>query len=160
MLHRALIYRLLPLSPASRHGIGRPPGFSIISQPPDLLFPEVRPPAATMLAASPRPTLALDPRPTKSRSPSATPISMTAAQRQPPSPSPSPTIPRKRALEDDEEHKPATSEPVDVPADIPRGAQSRRSRVTCELCSQHISFSDDATGGFTMRHWDAHRARW
>ncbi|EGN96943.1 hypothetical protein SERLA73DRAFT_161883 [Serpula lacrymans var. lacrymans S7.3] len=30
-------------------------------------------------------------------------------------------------------------------------------RVICEVCGEGVSFRDEATGGFTLKHWDAHR---
>ncbi|KAI0954778.1 hypothetical protein AcW1_006564 [Taiwanofungus camphoratus] len=30
-------------------------------------------------------------------------------------------------------------------------------RVICESCGEGISFRDEVTGGFTVKHWDAHR---
>ncbi|KAI0630482.1 hypothetical protein C8Q77DRAFT_1219460 [Trametes polyzona] len=30
-------------------------------------------------------------------------------------------------------------------------------RITCESCGDAISFRDEATGGFTVKHWEAHR---
>ena len=32
--------------------------------------------------------------------------------------------------------------------------------VTCEACGEEISFRDEATGGFTVKHWDLHRQQW
>ncbi|KAI0358176.1 hypothetical protein OH77DRAFT_1421476 [Trametes cingulata] len=31
-------------------------------------------------------------------------------------------------------------------------------RIICEACGDSISIRDEATGGFTVKHWDAHRA--
>jgi len=33
-------------------------------------------------------------------------------------------------------------------------------KVICEQCGEGISFRDEATGGFTVKHWDEHRLRW
>lgn len=33
-------------------------------------------------------------------------------------------------------------------------------RVTCEDCGKRVSFRDDVTGGFTVKHWDLHRQEW
>ena len=33
-------------------------------------------------------------------------------------------------------------------------------RVKCEGCGQEASFRDEATGGFTLKLWDAHRLKW
>ncbi|KAI0675646.1 hypothetical protein C8Q78DRAFT_1005757 [Trametes maxima] len=33
-----------------------------------------------------------------------------------------------------------------------------RGRIICETCGDAISIRDDDTGGFTVKHWDAHRA--
>ncbi|KAH7922070.1 hypothetical protein BV22DRAFT_1037875 [Leucogyrophana mollusca] len=30
-------------------------------------------------------------------------------------------------------------------------------RVICEVCGEGVSFRDDNSGGFTLKHWDAHR---
>ncbi|KAL0954260.1 hypothetical protein HGRIS_005388 [Hohenbuehelia grisea] len=61
-----------------------------------------------------------------------------------PSASPSPTTP-------------APSQHKSLP-DPPRPNEYENGRVLCEVCSQDVSFRDDDTGGFTLKHWDAHRA--
>lgn len=33
-------------------------------------------------------------------------------------------------------------------------------RVLCEACGEGISFRDESTGTFTVKHWDAHRIQW
>ena len=33
-------------------------------------------------------------------------------------------------------------------------------RITCESCSEAISIRDEATGTFTVKHWEAHREAW
>lgn len=33
-------------------------------------------------------------------------------------------------------------------------------RVICEVCGSGVSFRDEDTGGFTLKHWDAHRLQW
>ncbi|KDQ57282.1 hypothetical protein JAAARDRAFT_47872 [Jaapia argillacea MUCL 33604] len=44
-----------------------------------------------------------------------------------------------------------------APVDPPTGEYAT-GRVICEFCGAGISFRDEATGGFTLKHWDAHRA--
>lgn len=47
---------------------------------------------------------------------------------------------------------------TDKPADgkVPQN-EYETGRVTCESCRASISFRDEATGGFTVKHWDLHR---
>jgi hypothetical protein len=33
-------------------------------------------------------------------------------------------------------------------------------RVICEACGTGVSFRDDDSGGFTLKHWEAHRITW
>ncbi|KAI0046046.1 hypothetical protein FA95DRAFT_1672021 [Auriscalpium vulgare] len=59
-----------------------------------------------------------------------------------------PTLPRKRKADDD-------SAPSDGEGE---GAQFKSGLVTCETCTEAVSFRDEDTGAFTTKHWDAHRA--
>lgn len=33
-------------------------------------------------------------------------------------------------------------------------------RIICETCGEGISIRDESTGGFTVKHWEAHRNQW
>lgn len=33
-------------------------------------------------------------------------------------------------------------------------------RVICEVCGEGVSFRDESTNVFTLKHWDAHRQDW
>ncbi|KAG0704575.1 hypothetical protein DFH29DRAFT_873619 [Suillus ampliporus] len=50
----------------------------------------------------------------------------------------------------------AEGESVDDSVAVPKG-EYETGRVMCEVCSEGVSFRDEATGGFTLKHWDAHR---
>lgn len=50
----------------------------------------------------------------------------------------------------------AEGESVDDSAAPPKG-EYETGRVMCEVCGDGVSFRDEATGGFTLKHWDAHR---
>lgn len=53
----------------------------------------------------------------------------------------------------------AEGESVDGSVTVPKG-EYETGRVMCEVCSEGVSFRDEATGGFTLKHWDAHRQQW
>lgn len=53
----------------------------------------------------------------------------------------------------------AEGESVDDSVAVPKG-EYETGRVMCEVCSEGVSFRDEATGGFTLKHWDAHRQQW
>lgn len=55
------------------------------------------------------------------------------------------------------EDESATGKPKDV--QVPQN-EYETGRVTCESCGASISFRDEATGGFTVKHWDLHRQQW
>ena len=42
---------------------------------------------------------------------------------------------------------------------LPKG-EYETGRVVCEVCGEGVSFRDESTGGFTLKHWDAHRQEW
>jgi len=65
-------------------------------------------------------------------------------------------FPQKRKASDDE--RSSSGSQADSPK-IPRG-EYETGRVVCEVCGEGISFRDDATGGFTLRHWNTHRQEW
>ncbi|KZT25293.1 hypothetical protein NEOLEDRAFT_1241778 [Neolentinus lepideus HHB14362 ss-1] len=44
------------------------------------------------------------------------------------------------------------------PSPMPDPDEYETGRVICEICGEGVSFRDDATGGFTLKHWEAHRA--
>ena len=55
--------------------------------------------------------------------------------------------------------------PESPAADTASDVQSQKNEyenghVTCEACGEEISFRDEATGGFTVKHWDLHRQQW
>ena len=47
-----------------------------------------------------------------------------------------------------------------APDHQPSKNEYQTGHVTCEACGEEISFRDEVTGGFTVRHWDLHRAQW
>ncbi|KAF7968535.1 hypothetical protein HWV62_30147 [Athelia sp. TMB] len=49
-----------------------------------------------------------------------------------------------------------TSDSPALPSKIAKG-EYETGRVICEVCSEGISFRDETSGGFTLKHWDAHR---
>jgi len=50
----------------------------------------------------------------------------------------------------------AEGESVDDSVTVPKG-EYETGRVMCEVCGEGVSFRDETTGGFTLKHWDAHR---
>ena len=42
---------------------------------------------------------------------------------------------------------------------LPQG-EYETGRVVCEVCGEGVSLRDESTGGFTLKHWDAHRQDW
>ncbi|KAF8635144.1 hypothetical protein AX15_000525 [Amanita polypyramis BW_CC] len=79
----------------------------------------------------------------------------------PPRAPPSPLNPLKRKEPPgptENEHKPfspAPGLPVGV-TDTHQG-EYEKGRITCEVCGTSVSFRDEETGGFTLKHWEAHR---
>ncbi len=65
---------------------------------------------------------------------------------------------RKIAL-DSQSGAPAQAAVKDDPSRLPKG-EYESGRVLCESCGNSISFRDEETGGFTLKHWDAHRIDW
>ncbi|EPQ56086.1 hypothetical protein GLOTRDRAFT_120748 [Gloeophyllum trabeum ATCC 11539] len=53
--------------------------------------------------------------------------------------------------------EPMEQDPLDSPTEQGRG-EYETGRVICEICGEGISFRDEATGGFTLNHWEAHRS--
>ncbi|TFK37321.1 hypothetical protein BDQ12DRAFT_156071 [Crucibulum laeve] len=76
----------------------------------------------------------------------------------PVTPEPSTPNPLKRKEpSDDRDEKPlATTNPLPAGANIQKG-EYETGRVICEVCGGGVSFRDEDTGGFTLKHWDAHR---
>ncbi|EMD39107.1 hypothetical protein CERSUDRAFT_112800 [Gelatoporia subvermispora B] len=74
--------------------------------------------------------------------------------------SPTLTLPQKRKVAPAEgDFPPGTFDVAEGKTD---GADDTKGeyesgRVICEGCGEGISFRDEATGGFTVKHWDAHR---
>ncbi|KAJ7107001.1 hypothetical protein C8R44DRAFT_834277 [Mycena epipterygia] len=54
---------------------------------------------------------------------------------------------------DDADRKPIILPPG---ANLPAG-EYETGRVICEVCGGGVSFRDEPAGGFTLKHWDAHR---
>ncbi|KAF8624935.1 hypothetical protein AX17_006961 [Amanita inopinata Kibby_2008] len=56
------------------------------------------------------------------------------------------------------EHKPFSPTPT-LPAGVTDTHQGEyeKGRVICEVCGSAVTFRDEETGGFTLKHWDAHR---
>lgn len=67
---------------------------------------------------------------------------------------------KRKEPPDDREDKsfsPSTSLPAG--ATLPRG-EYETGRVICEVCENGVPIRDEGTGGFTVKHWDAHRLTW
>ncbi|KAF8141346.1 hypothetical protein EV363DRAFT_1391816 [Boletus edulis] len=67
---------------------------------------------------------------------------------------PVPSNPRKRKTPPARGHSPEVDTKSSPTA--PKG-EYETGRVICEVCGEGVSFRDEATGGFTLKHWDAHR---
>lgn len=59
-------------------------------------------------------------------------------------------IKRKASEEPDGSHDGVSSSSKDFDA----------GRVTCEACGDSVSYQDERTGAFTIKHWDAHKLGW
>ncbi|EKM50533.1 uncharacterized protein PHACADRAFT_263868 [Phanerochaete carnosa HHB-10118-sp] len=70
------------------------------------------------------------------------------------------TLPQKRKAQPQGPGVPPSEDEnvTDKTADVhPPKNEYETGRVTCESCGASISFRDEATGGFTVKHWDLHR---
>ncbi|EIW75303.1 hypothetical protein CONPUDRAFT_169667 [Coniophora puteana RWD-64-598 SS2] len=80
----------------------------------------------------------------------------------PPSPPPSASanaVPQKRKSPPSESGSAdAQGESADEDQEIPKD-EYEAGQVICQTCGQGVSFRDDASGGFTLKHWDAHRQK-
>lgn len=72
-----------------------------------------------------------------------------------PEPSP-PSNTRKRKAPPEGATPGAANGPVPGSPSVPKG-EYETGRVICEVCGEGVSFRDEATGGFTLKQWDAHR---
>jgi len=63
---------------------------------------------------------------------------------------------RKEAPDDGEKN---SLTPTSGISNLPPG-EYETGRVICELCGSGVSFRDEETGGFTLKHWDTHRLNW
>ncbi|KJA16554.1 hypothetical protein HYPSUDRAFT_289188 [Hypholoma sublateritium FD-334 SS-4] len=72
--------------------------------------------------------------------------------------SPAPTNSTPRTPPSPAAPSPAASAPAQpAPAAEAPSSEYEAGRVVCEACAGSVSFRDDASGGFTLRHWEAHR---
>jgi hypothetical protein len=62
---------------------------------------------------------------------------------------------KRKAASDDESESPSSNGISD-----PIKGEYETGRVICEVCRKGVSFRDEDTGGFTLKHWDAHRLSW
>ncbi|KAG8221162.1 hypothetical protein J3R82DRAFT_2713 [Butyriboletus roseoflavus] len=68
-----------------------------------------------------------------------------------------PSSPRKRKTPPARDLSPeGDSKSIAGSPTAPKG-EYETGRVICEVCGEGVSFRDEATGGFTLKHWDAHR---
>ncbi|KAI6096908.1 hypothetical protein EDD16DRAFT_1671076 [Pisolithus croceorrhizus] len=73
-----------------------------------------------------------------------------------PESSPPPSNIRKRKAPPEEATSSAANGPIPGSPSVPKG-EYETGRVICEVCGEGVSFRDEATGGFTLKQWDAHR---
>ncbi|KAG6335796.1 hypothetical protein ID866_3292 [Astraeus odoratus] len=72
-------------------------------------------------------------------------------------PEPPPVVnPRKRKAPPEGDASDAADDTIAGSPLPPRG-EYETGRVICEVCGEGVSFRDESTGGFTLKHWDAHR---
>ncbi|KAH7909942.1 hypothetical protein BJ138DRAFT_1066164 [Hygrophoropsis aurantiaca] len=75
-----------------------------------------------------------------------------------PEPSASPNlVPRKRKAHPDGGNLQDGSGDSGNGPEIAVKGEYETGRVICEVCGEGVSFRDDNSGGFTLKHWDAHR---
>ena len=70
-----------------------------------------------------------------------------------------PTNPRKRKTPPARDLSPLPDPHLILSPEPPKG-EYETGRVICEVCGEGVSFRDEASGGFTLKHWDAHRQQW
>ncbi|KAH7891025.1 hypothetical protein F5I97DRAFT_120467 [Phlebopus sp. FC_14] len=82
-------------------------------------------------------------------------------QRAPTPPAPEPMSPlpnpRKRKVPPERADSDADGESSHGSPSAPPKGEYETGRVICEVCGEGVSFRDETTGGFTLKHWDAHR---
>lgn len=73
-----------------------------------------------------------------------------------PEPSSPPVNPRKRKAPSEGDASDAAQNTGSGSPLAPKG-EYETGRVICEVCGEGVSFRDESTRGFTLKHWDAHR---
>ncbi|KAF8991893.1 hypothetical protein BDQ17DRAFT_1413578 [Cyathus striatus] len=75
----------------------------------------------------------------------------------PPPPPPNPLKRKEPSSEPPVDKKPFSSTSLPAGANPQQGGEYETGRVICEVCGGGVSFRDEDSGGFTLKHWDAHR---
>ena len=66
---------------------------------------------------------------------------------------------KRKTISENGEHSPGADATDPGVVDGMKG-EYETGRVICEVCRKGVSFRDEETGGFTLKHWDAHRLSW